>query len=127
MSWISRQSYMWRSLTEPDVQMPVQSSELREAIGLKWNLRPGDERMSSEELGRRIDHCLVEYTSIVLTRLKEEIVRVDEFKSYTQQIRNRMREDRALTDFAETLHRRERLRPASEVYFELACRRVLFD
>ena len=96
MSWMSRQSAIWRYWTESYVQMPVQSSELREAIGLRWNLRPGDERMSSEEIGRRIDHCLVEFTSIQLAYLTSEMLRVEDFKSSMQRIRHDMREDRAL-------------------------------
>ena len=128
MSWMSRQSAIWRYWTESYVQMPVQSSELREAIGLRWNLRPGDERMSSEEIGRRIDHCLVEFTSIQLAYLTSEMLRVEDFKSSMQRIRHDMREDRALMDFAETLNRRKQpLLLASEVYIELACRHVLSD
>ena len=128
MSWMSRQSLLWRSETEPYVQMPVQTSELRELIGLKWNLRPEDERMSSEELGRRIDHCLVETTSIKLHYLTAETLKVEEFKSNMLRIKHLMTEDGALMDFAETLKRREQpLLLASEVYIELVCRRVLSD
>ena len=128
MSWMSRQSLLWRSETEPYVQMPVQTSELRELIGLKWNLRPEDERMPSEELGRRIDHCLVETTSIKLHYLTAETFKVEEFKSNMLRIKHLMTEDGALIDFEETLRRREQpLRLASEVYIELACRRVRSD
>ena len=128
MSWMSRQSAIRRFWTESYVRMPIQSSELREAIGLRWHLIPGDERLPSEEIGRRIDHCLVEVTSVQLEYLKSDMLRVEDFKSSMERIRHHMREDRALMDFAETLNRREQpLLLASDVYIELACRRVLSD
>ena len=128
MSWMWRQLYLQRLPTEPNVQMPVQSSKLREAIGLQWNLRPGDVWMSSEVLGRRIDHCLVEFTSLYLEYLEAEADSVEKFNSDMLQVRHRMREDRALMDFAETLLRRKQPLPlASEVYIKLACQRVLSD
>ena len=128
MSWMWRQLYLQRLATEPDVQMPIQSSKLREAIGLQWNLRPEHVLMSSEVLGRRIDHCLVEYTSIYLEHLEADVERVEKFNSDMIQVRHLMREDRALVDFAETLYRRKQPLPlASEVYLELACQRVLSD
>ena len=126
MSWTSRQSSIERYWTESYVRMPVQSSELRQAIGLRWNLRPEDKRMSSKELGRRIDHCLVEHISFHLPYIEAEKVKVEEFEWGIQQIRQLMEEDMALMDFADTLNKHEGLRPASEVYIELARRRVLF-
>ena len=128
MSWMSRQCLIWRSQTEPNAQMPIQSSELRQGIGLKWSLNPGDELMSTVDIGRGIDHCLVEFTSIQLQDVKAEKVKVEEFIRYMLRSKHLMREDKDLMDFAETLNRREQPFPlASEIYIELACRHVLSD
>ena len=52
---------MERFWIERDWQVDVESSEMREELGLRYYLDQGAEQMTSEELGRRIDDCLVEY------------------------------------------------------------------
>ena len=47
-------------MSQRDWQVDVESSEMREELGLRYYLDPGDEKLAPEELGRRIDDCLVE-------------------------------------------------------------------
>ena len=74
MSWIRRELANERYWSEPDGQVDVESSEMREEIGLRYYLEPGDEKLAPEELGRRIDDCLVEYINTSLQRLKGRVI-----------------------------------------------------
>ena len=52
MSWMLSEIAKWRrSKNKPYEHVDVEMSELRNAIGLKWFLGPGDEQLSPEELG----------------------------------------------------------------------------
>ena len=52
MSWMLNELAKWRrSKNKPYEHVDVEMSELRNAIGLKWFLGPGDEQLSPEELG----------------------------------------------------------------------------
>ena len=127
MTWTGRRLLVQRSLTEHDAPLPIESSEMRERIGLKWCLRPGDERMAAEELGRRIDDWLVDYISIQIQSLTTGDISIEEFKSRMRMIEEGMEEDPELQAFAVTLRRREELRPASKTYLDLAKRQVLSE
>ena len=48
----------------------IESSDMREEIGLKWFLGYGDERLAPEKLGAIIDDCLVEAISDLLLQLE---------------------------------------------------------
>ena len=106
--------------------MPIESSELREAIGLGWILRPGDERMAPEELGRRIDDCLVEWISLQHHYLDNGYISLESFKWSLRRIEEDVIGDADLRAFAATLERRSGLPPASETYLELTKREILY-
>ena len=125
MSRLSREIAVWRYVNQCAEQAHVESSEVRKKIGLKWYLRLGDERLAAEELGRRIDDCLVEYINSQLVLLKEGSVDIEEFESRILLIEKGMKEDPDLKALASTLQGRENLPIASETYLKLARRHVL--
>ena len=52
MGWIRRElanDLFWR---RPDWQVDVESSEMREEIGLRYYLEPGDEHLTSGRAGK---------------------------------------------------------------------------
>ena len=120
MSWIGREVLIHWYLREPDRQLDVESSEMREAIGLRYYLGHGGEGMAAEELGRRIDDCLVDYICINLEFLTTGDISIEEFKSRMPMIEEGMEEDPELQAFAVTLQGRAGLRPASKTYLNLA-------
>ena len=134
MSWIRRELANERYWSEPDWQVDVESSEMREEIGLRYYLDPGDEKLAPEELGRRIDDCLVEYINTSLQRLKgrvisragEEDITIEEFRPRMRKIEEGMGEDLALKAFEGTEKRGEKLPLASRTYLELARRHALY-
>ena len=125
MSRLSRESVFRSLLTGAEVHMPFESSELREAIGLGWILRPGDERMAPEELGRRIDDCLVESIGLGHHYLDNKYISLEDFEVSMRWIEERTIEDAELRAYAAELERRWGLPPASETYLELAKRKAL--
>ena len=140
MSWIRRELANERYWSEPDWQVDVESSEMREEIGLRYYLDPGDEKLAPEELGRRIDDCLVEYINTSLQRLKGRVISrageediiikrditIEEFESRRRKIDEGMKEDPALQAFEGTEKRGEKLPLASRTYLKLARRHALF-
>ena len=140
MSWIRRELANERYWSEPDWQVDVESSEMREEIGLRYYLEPGDEKLAPEELGRRIDDCLVEYINTSLQRLKGRVISrageediiikrditIEEFESRRRKIDEGMKEDPALQAFEGTEKRGEKLPLASRTYLKLARRHALF-
>ena len=127
MTWQGRKLAVWRFFDQPDKNVDVESSEMRKVIGLGWNVRPGEERMAAEELGRRIDDCLVESISAQLMFLRIGYFTIEEFKSRMRRFEKGMKEDPDLKAFAATLQRPEELPLASETYLDLARRHALFD
>ena len=140
MSWIRRELANERYWSEPDWQVDVESSEMREEIGLRYYLDPGDEKLAPEELGRRIDDCLVEYINTSLQRLKGRVISrageediiikrditIEEFESRRRKIDEGMKEAPALQAFEGTEKRGEKLPLASRTYLELARRHALY-
>ena len=127
MSWLRRELAIWRFYDQHEKKVDVESSEMRKVVGLGWYLRTGDERMAAEELGRRIDDCLVESISAQLLDLKKGYISTEEFKSRMRKIEEGMKEDPDLKAFAVTLQRPEELPLASEAYLDLARRHALLD
>ena len=127
MTWQGRELAIWRFFDQPDKNMDVESSEMRKAIGLGWNVRTGDERMAAEELGRCIDDCLVEIIGSQLRLLKKGYFSIEVFESRMRKFEKGMKEDPDLKAFAATLQRPEELPLASETYLDLARRHALFD
>ena len=125
MSRMSRESVFWRFLTGAEVHMPSESSEMREAIGLGWIVRPGDERMTPEELGKRIDDCLVEWISLRHHYLDNGYINLESFKWLLRRIEEGMIGDADLRAFAATQEKRSGPPPASETYRELTKRHAL--
>ena len=126
MSWIGRVGARDRFLREPDRQLDVESSEMREAIRLRYYLDHGYERRTAEELGRRIDDCLVDYISFQFQRLTTGDSSIEEFKSIMRKIEEGMEEDPELQAFAVTLQGREELPLANKTYLKLARRHALY-
>ena len=127
MSWLRREFSMLRLLVQHEKNVDVESSEMRKAVGLGWYLTPGDERMDAEELGRRIDDCLVEAISDQLLNLKEGDSSIKEFNSRMRKFEEGMKEDPDLKAFAATFQRPTVLPLASETYLDLARRHALSD
>ena len=127
MSWIGIAVSTDRYLREPDRQLVVESSEMREGIRLRYYLDHGDERMAAEELGRRIDDCLVDCISAQLQFLKAGDISAEEFESIARKIEEGMGEDPDLQAFAVDVCERKGRRPASKTYLDLAKRHVLSE
>ena len=127
MTWLRRHLAMECFWSQPDRHLDVGSSEMREEIGLQFYLEPGDERMAPEELGRRIDECLVEYIYTYLQGLEGGTFRIEEFESAMRKIEKGMNEDPDLKAFEASLQERGELRLASESYLDLARRHVQLD
>ena len=104
-----------------DWRVDVESSEMRDEIGLRDYLDPGDKNLAPEELGTRIDDCLVHYIENYTWCLTTEDISVEEFELAMGKIEKGKKWDRDYQAYADTLHRRN-LRPASEIYLELARR-----
>ena len=120
MGWIRRElanDLFWR---RPDWQVDVESTEMREEIGLRYYLEAGDEHLAPEELGRRIDDCLVAYINTYLQILKQEVIGTEEFKSKMRKVEQGMREDEALRAFAVAIRGEAEAPTASETYLNLA-------
>ena len=125
MTWQGRKLAVWRFFDQPDKNVDVESSEMRKAIGLGWYVRPGEERMAAEELGRCIDDCLVEIIGACLLFLRIGYFSIEEFESRMRKFEKGMKEDPDLKAFAATLQRPEELPLASESYLDLARRHAL--
>ena len=102
-------------------QMNFESSETRDEIALSDYLDPGDENLNPEELGRRIDDCLVHHIEVYTWCLIDGAYSIEEFNLAMDKIQEGMKEDSDYQAFAITLRERN-LRPASETYLELARR-----
>ena len=81
MTWKGRELAIWRFFDQYEKKVDVESSAMRKAVGLGWHLRPGDERMAAEELGRCIDDCLVEIIGSQLRLLKKGYFSIEVFES----------------------------------------------
>ena len=127
MTWIRRQLAMERFWSQRDWQVDVESNEMREELGLRYYLEKGDELITPEELGRRIDDCLVEYIHTYLWLLKDGNISIEEFKSRMRKIEEGMEEDPDLKAFAVTLRKKDKGPPATRTYLELARRHVRYD
>ena len=103
----------------------VESSEMRDEIGLRYYLDPRDQNPAPEELGRRIDDCLVHYIENYIGCLIEKGISIAEFELAMGKIEKGTKWDPDYQAFADTLHR-QNLRPASETYLELARRDALY-
>ena len=112
-------------MSRQDWHVDVESSEMRVEIDLKYYLDPGDRKLAPEELGRRIDDCLVHYIEVYIGLLASEEISIEEFNLVMGKIEEGMNEDVAYQAFAETLQKRN-LRPASETYLNLARRDALY-
>ena len=126
MSRLMRDLAIARCILLRDEEEAFEMSEMREEIGLRWDIQPGNEQMGIEELGAHVDDCLVEYISEHLLDLKEEEIGIEEFKATMNKIEEGMREDPALKAFTVTLWRNAELPPASTTYLYLARRRALY-
>ena len=102
-------------------QVNFESSETRAEIALSDYLDPGDENLNPEELGRRIDDCLVHHIEVYTWCLIDGAYSIEEFNLAMDKIQEGMKEDSDYQAFAASLQERN-LRPASETYLELVRR-----
>ena len=126
MSRLMRDLAIARCILLRDEEEAFEMSEMREEIGLRWHIQPGNEQMGIEELGAHVDDRLVEYISDHLLALEEKAIGIEEFKATMNKIEEGMREDPALKAFTVTLWRNDELPPASTTYLYLARRRALY-
>ena len=103
MTWRRSRLASDRSWRRPDWQVGVKSSEMRDDIDLRYYLDPGDQNPAPEELGRRIDDCLVHYFEVYIGLLASEEISIEEFNLVMGKIEEGMNEDVAYQAFAETL------------------------
>ena len=124
MSWLMRELSIARSEENPSYQMDVKWSEFREAIGFRWYLEHRDECLTSEDLGFRIDDCLVEYIGCQFSRLKKGGISKEEFELAMRVAEAGIREDPDLNAYEATLLGDGQPKLAGEIYLDLARRLV---
>ena len=122
MGWMTREHAMERFWRRPNWKVDVESSEMREELGLRFYLEPGEEHLSPEESGRRIDDCLVEYIGTYLLSLRLGGISIEEFKSTMRKIEQGMKDDLALKAFEDAIRRAGEVPLASRSYLKLARR-----
>ena len=126
MSWGGQLLVVWGILLRRDEQAEVELGKLGEVVSLRMYMRPGDEKLAPEKLGRRIDDGLVEYIGNSLMNLEEEGINTEELESKMCLVDEGMRENMALKSFKATLRESDGIPIASETYLELAKRHVLY-
>ena len=102
----------------------VELGKLGQVMFLRRYMRPGAEELSQEDLGRRIDDGLVEYTWIHLPDAELGGIGIETFNSAMGEIQEGRSEHPALNAFKETLWSNERVPLASETYLKLARRHI---
>ena len=125
MSWLTRELAIALFKENRPFQGDIEWSEFREAIGLRWYLGRKDDRLASEDLGFRIDDCLVEYIGCQLSRLKQGEISKEEFELAMQVADLGIREDPDLNAYEATLLWDGQPKLASGIYLYLARRLVL--
>ena len=129
MSWLGKENARL-NLTDPHygprVSVDFETNWLRKTIHLNLYMRPGEEDMDGERLGRRIDNCLVEFIAFLLVSLREEKLPIEAVKEIMEKVEVGMREDPALQAYAVTLMRDRELPLSSEIYLDLARRHALY-
>ena len=126
MSYLRLSLVIWELALGRDEQAEVDLGKLGEVAFLRRYMWSADERLAPKELGRRIDHGLVEYIKMQLSPLKLRDIGIEEFKSKMRQIEEGMRENMALKAFAATLWKNDKVPLASETYLKLAKRHALY-
>ena len=127
MSWVLRELAFGRD--KPYEHASVESSELRDEIGLRWFLGAGDGQLSPKGLGAIIDDCLVEYISDLLLRFKHGKTDIEEFERKMCFLEEGMRDDPDLGAYAETIPVDPiwgNLKPTSETFLELARQHAVY-
>ena len=131
MSWLVRSCATWRSYWGiPYEHVQFEPSELRNAIGLKWYLGPGDEDLTPRELGKFIDDCLVEYVTSQQIHMEKGPNGIKEFKKDLRFLEERLKDDEDLRAYADSLSQDSKLgklKPASVVYIKMAKRFVIYN
>ena len=121
MSWSSRELAMMRlSNNKPYEHVDLEMSEWRNAIDLRWFLGIGDEHLAPEELGAKIDDCLVENISGLLKMLEQGEIGLERFMLDLRFLEEGMMEDSDLQIYATLLQKDKKLPLASKTYRELA-------
>ena len=102
----------------------VELGKLGNVPFLRRYMKPGAEKLSPEDLGRRIDDGLVEYTWIHLPDAELGGIGIETFNSAMGEIQEGRSEHPALIAFKETLWSNEKVPLASETYLKLARRHI---
>ena len=133
MSWLLSELARWRKANDRPYEYAdpnVESSEMRESIGLQWFFSYGDEQLTQEELGEIIDDCLVEYISETLQHREEDMISSEDVKGVFLFLEERMKEDANLKAYALNLPAMtdsKVAKPASEILSSLAKRHAVYD
>ena len=122
MGWMTRERAVKRFWRQPNWQVEIESTEMREELGLRFYLEPRDEHLAPAELGRRIDDCLVEYTRTYFLSLRLGNTSIEEFKSKMGKIEQGMRDDPALKAFEVAIWEEAKVPLDSRTYLKLAIR-----
>ena len=122
MGWMTRERAKKQFWRQPDRQVDAESSEMRQEIGLRYYLESEDEHLAPEEMGRRIDDCLVEYIGTYLLSLRLGDISIKEFNSKMPEIGQCMRDDQALRAFEVAIWREAEMPLAVRTYLKLARR-----
>ena len=125
MSRLSWEIVTLGHLTQSDAPLVVGSSELREAIGLRYVLSPGYDWTPPARLGRRIDDCLVEFISYQLWYVESGLISIEDFKWVVRRVEEDMKKDITLMAFSAILEKHEGVPLASETFLKLVKRKVL--
>ena len=80
---------------------------MRDEIALSDYLDPGDENLNPEELGRRIDDCLVHHIEVYTGCLIDGAYSIEEFNLVMDKIQEGMKEDSDYQAFAASLQETE--------------------
>ena len=106
-NWFIRQLLnRYKFTSRQDWRVDFESSEMRDEIGLSKYLDPGDENLAPEELGRRIDDCLVDYIENYHGCLTAAGISPEEYELVMGKIDYGMTEDQAYQAYAKSLQRR---------------------
>ena len=122
MGWMTRERAVKRFWRQPNWHVEIESTEMREELGLRFYLEPRDEHLAPAELGRRIHDCLVEYTRTYFLSLRLGNTSIEEFKSKIGKIEQGMRDDPALKAFEVAIWGEAKVPLDSRTYLKLAIR-----
>ena len=122
MGWMARQTAPWRYVHRRYWLKDLELSKMREDIGLRWYLEPGDEQLYAYEMGAYIDHCAIAYISSQLDNFEQGIISTGEFDSRILKIEVLLRDEPNFRDCETYLQGNLNVPLANRTYLKLARR-----